>query len=151
MHSSSTPLPHVNPTMELKNVANNRIHYLQQQKKTQCLLLNTLQNKVLEHSIMHNYVETHDTTANTQSYVTPVEKQNVMPVCLNIEEEVVPSTKALSFNEQVSEIIVLQDNILEDYLSVCNIRLRSHQESSTCPYKKEAADYMSILKALISN
>ena len=48
MQSSTTQLPYVNPTMELKNVANNRIYCLQQQQKKESLLLNALQTKVLE-------------------------------------------------------------------------------------------------------
>jgi hypothetical protein len=145
-----TKLPDVNPTMELKNVAIRRIIGLQTEQKKQVLLLQELQKKTKPH-VMQKYVEIRDNTTDTQNYVTPPENKTKVSDCLNVhEKQAVPSTNTLSFNEQVSEIIVLQDKILVDYLRVCNIRLRSHQASVPCNYSKEAADYMSILKALIT-
>jgi hypothetical protein len=147
-----TKLLPVTPTMELKNVATKRFFNLQKKQKEQSLLLYVLQKKEKEEGAMQQYAKTRDITTKTQSYVEPPVNTTHSSVGVNEHEnQAVRSTHTHTFNEQVSGIIVLQDQILEDYLSVCNIRLRSHKAPLSCNYTKEASDYMSILTELITN
>ena len=142
----------VTPTMELKNVAIKRFRNLQRQQKEQSLLLYALHKKESEDITMQKYAKTRKITTETQSYVEASPNTIDVSVGGNIhEDQAVPSTHTHTFNEQVSGIIVLQDQILVDYLSICNIRLRSHKASLPCSYTQEASDYMSILTELITN
>ena len=150
MSLSQTKNIHVNPSMELKNVAKNRILYLQIEQKKQSLLLHALQ-KTENDNIMSKYVDSREISAKKQSSTLSPEKDADLATCIDAQQNQKAScAPILSFNDQVSKIISLQDQILVDYLRVCNLRLGSHEVTLPCSYTKEATDYMSILTALIT-
>ena len=137
--------------MELKNVARSRLLSLQSEQKKQSLLLHALQKKEKENKFMPKYVDSREINSKKIKGKESLEKTTDPENCSDAHSNSRAScTPALSFNEQVSEIILLQDQIIIDYLRVCNIRLHSHQATLPCPYTKEATDYMSVLTALIT-
>ena len=141
---------HVNPSMELKNVAKNRMLCLQIEQKKQSLLLHALQ-KTENENMMSNYVESRDISVKKQSSKLSPENNADFATSIDAQQNQKAScAPTLSFNEQVSQIISLQDQILVDYLRVCNLRLGSREVTLPCSYTKEAHDYMSILTALIT-
>jgi len=137
--------------MELKNVARSRLVCLQLEQKKQSLLLHALQKKEKENKIMPKYVDSREIPRKKkkgkESPQKTTDQENSSDAYPDSQASCTP---ALSFNQQVSEIILLQDQIIIDYLRVCNIRLHSHQTTLPCPYTKEATDYMSVLTALIT-
>jgi hypothetical protein len=142
---------HVCPTVELRNVASKRLNELKEKKEKQNSLLQTLHCTVVNTHFMQQYVEARDNAGSTEKHVESCNTEtSEQSNATTHHSDHVLATHTLSFNEQVNQIVSLQDQILVDYLRVCNIRLRSQQPAPACQYIQEAADYLSILTAIIN-